>query len=94
MIDDEKDEARASTLEFSGGRAVRVMAPGETAPLGPCGVCVLDGGVVIDFQYPGHPDKSGQIALPAGFWADVPAGSEARAKGVARLLVLPAAGAG
>lgn len=77
-------------LEFSGGRAVRVLAPGEAARLGPCGVCVLDGHVVVDFPYPGHPGKSGQVALRAGFWADIPAGSEARAKGGARLLVLPA----
>jgi hypothetical protein len=90
MIDDEKDEARANPLEFSGGRTVRVLAPDETARLGPCGVCVLDGVVVVDFRYPGHPGNFGQIALPAGFWADVPAGSEARAKGGARLLVLPA----
>lgn len=79
----------ANSLKFARGRAVRVLAPGEATRLGPCGVCVLDGGIVVDFRYPGHPNKSGQISLPAGFWADIPDGSEARAKGGARLLVLP-----
>jgi hypothetical protein len=78
-------------LEFAGGRAVRVLAPGEVVQLGLCGVCVLDGAVVVDFRYPGR-DKFGQITLPAGFWAEVPNGSKARAKVGARLLVLPEAG--
>lgn len=75
---------------FGGGRLVR-MANEIRIDLGPCGVCVLDGCLVLTFAYPDSV-KKGQIALRGGQWAEIPFGCEVRSKGTTRILLVARGG--